>query len=73
MGRDAYDPAYPGDAVFPNGTWLTDQAYVEKGEIRWNDGMTEEEIAEMSAFAQRFREVNDAILDTDYYARVQKN
>ncbi|MFR3786226.1 LTA synthase family protein [Agathobaculum desmolans] len=73
MGRDAFDPAYPGYAVFPNGTWLTDQAYVEKGEIRWNDGMTEEEIAEMSAFAQRFREVNDAILDTDYYARVQKN
>ena len=69
MGRDAFDPSYEGYAIFPDGGWLTDQAYAENGKIIWNDGMTEEEVAQMHAFARRFQQVNDAILDTDYYAQ----
>ncbi len=68
MGRDAFDPAYEGYVIFPNGGWLTDEAYAENGQIVWNEGMTDEEVAEIHAFARRFQEVNDAILDTDYYA-----
>ena len=69
MGRDAFDPAYTGYAIFPDGSWLNGTTYVENGEIVWNQGMTEEEIEEMTAYAYRFQEINDAILDTDYYAQ----
>ena len=69
MGRDAFDPSYEGYAIFPDGGWLTDQAYAENGKIIWNDGMTEEEVAQMHTFARRFQLLNDAILDTDYYAQ----
>lgn len=69
MGRDAFDPAYAGYAIFPNGGWLTDTAYAENGQIVWNNGMTDAEVSEMNAFARRFQEINDAILDTDYYAQ----
>lgn len=69
MGRDAFDPDYEGYVIFPNGGWLTDTAYAENGQIVWNNGMTDAEVSEMNAYARRFQEVNDAILDTDYYAQ----
>lgn len=69
MGRDAFDPDYKGYVIFPNGGWLTDTAYAENGQIVWNNGMTDAEVSEMNAYARRFQEVNDAILDTDYYAQ----
>lgn len=68
MGRDAFDPEYEGYAIFPDGGWLTDTAYAKNGQIVWNNGMTDEQVAEMNAYARRFQQVNDAILDTDYYA-----
>ena len=70
LGRAAFDPSYAGCAIFPDGTWLTDAAYVQNGKVVWNDGMAEEEVAEMNAYARRFQEVNDAILDTDYYREI---
>lgn len=69
MGQDAFDPNYTGYAIFPNGSWLNGTTYVENGEVVWNQGMTQEEIEEMTAYAYRFQEINDAILDTDYYAQ----
>ena len=72
MGRDAFDPAYEGYAIFPNGGWLTDEAYAKNGQIVWNNGMTDAEVSEMHAFARRFQQVNDAILDTDYYAQTKE-
>lgn len=68
MGRDAFDPNYMGYAIFPDGTWLNDKAYVENGAVVWNNGMTDAEVAEMTAYARRFQEINDMILDTDYYS-----
>lgn len=72
MGRDAFDPAYEGYAIFPNGGWLTDTAYAKNGQIVWNNGMTDAEVSEMNAFARRFQQINDAILDTDYYAQAKE-
>lgn len=72
MGRDAFDPAYEGYAIFPNGGWLTDTAYAKNGQIVWNNGMTDAEVSEMNAFARCFQQINDAILDTDYYAQTKE-
>lgn len=71
MGQDAFDPAYEGYAIFPDGTWLNDKAYVKNGAVVWNEGMTDEKIAEMTAYARRFQEIGDAILDTDYYSTLE--
>lgn len=71
MGQDAFDPAYEGYAIFPDGTWLNDKAYVKNGAVVWNEGMTDAEIAEMTAYARRFQQIGDAILDTDYYSALE--
>ena len=68
MGRDIFDEHYEGYVIFANGSWLTGTAYVKNGVVQWNDGMTEEEILEMNAYVQQVYQVNDAILDSDYYA-----
>ena len=69
MGNDIFDEAYAGYAIFPDGTWLTAEAYVVNGIPRWNHGMSQEEIADMNAFVQLFYEANEAILASDYYAQ----
>lgn len=66
-GRDAFDPAYPGYVIFADGSWMNDAAYVKNGALQWNDGMDDQQIAEMNAFARRFVRVCEAILDADYY------
>ena len=68
MGNDIFANDYEGYAIFPNGTWLTDTTYMKNGILQWNHGMTEEEIAAMNAYVQNVYQVNDAILDSDYYA-----
>lgn len=68
MGNDIFADDYEGYAIFPNGTWLTNTTYMKNGILQWNHGMTEEEIAAMNAYVQNVYQVNDAILDSDYYA-----
>lgn len=68
MGQDIFDEDYTGYAVFAGNTWLTNTTYVKNGSVVWNRGMTQEEIAEMNRFVLRFYDVNDLILDSDYYA-----
>lgn len=68
MGSDIFDENYKGHAIFANGSWLTGSAYVKNGVIEWNDGMSEDEVASMNAYVQQVYQVNDAILDADYYA-----
>lgn len=68
MGRDAFDPAYEGYAVFPDGTWVHNGTYVISGQVQWNeDGLSEEDIERMNNYVYTSYEVNDLILDTDYY------
>lgn len=69
MGCDVFDEAYEGYVIFPHNTWVTKDAYVKNGVVQWNTGMSDGEIAEMNAFVQRVYAINDAILDTDYYAQ----
>lgn len=68
MGSDILDDSYPGFAIFPYTTWVTEDCYVKYGEVQWNSGLTEEEIADMNAFVSRYYYINDAILEADYYA-----
>ena len=72
LGNDIFDDAYEGYAVFPDGTWLTSDAYIVNGIVRWNDGMTDEEIAQMNSYVQGFYAANEAILSSDYYEQFEE-
>ncbi len=68
MGRDAFDPAYEGWAVFPDGTWIHNGTYVAAGQVQLNgDGLSDEDIERMNNYVYTSYEINDLILDTDYY------
>lgn len=67
MGQDIFDENYEGYVIFADGGWLTQTTYVRNGVIQWNNGMREEEIADMNAYVQQVYQINDAILDSDYY------
>lgn len=72
MGSDIFDESYEGYAIFPDGTWLTNDAYAVNGIVQWNHGMTEEKIREMNAYVQKFYAANEAILASDYYAQLEE-
>ena len=67
LGNDIFDDEYRGYAIFPNGTWLSNEAYIVNGIVRWNDGLDEETIDGMNSMVAKFYEVNEAILASDYY------
>lgn len=72
MGSDVFDPSYEGYVIFPNNTWLTEEVYMKNGSIIWNKGMTDDEIREMNEYVSKTYEINDNILKSDYYSRLNK-
>lgn len=67
MGQDIFDEGYAGYVIFSGSSWLTETTYMKNGVIQWNNGMTQDQIAQMNAYVQQVHQVNDAILDADYY------
>jgi len=73
IGRDAFDPDYPGYAIFADGSWIT-------GNVAWDAGkrkllylkkdapkVTPEFRMEMNRLTEEFTGINNLILETDYY------
>lgn len=73
MGSDIFDENYVGYALFPNYTWIMDGTYVKNGGVVWNDHMSEEQIRDMNQFVQKTYEINDWILEGDYYKYLSDN
>ena len=73
MGYDIFDENYPGFAIFLKNGWVNNKADAKDGEIRTNNGMTDEEIKKMNSYVREFYEVNDLILDSDYYVTGAKD
>ena len=72
MGQDIFNPDYHGFVLFPNNTWLTDVAYMNEGYLVWNNGMTDDQVTEMTLYEQRAYNINNLILDADYYRKDTK-
>lgn len=72
MGSDIFDERYQGYAVFPGGSWIKGQTYVKSGHVVYNADMSEKEIDEMNEWVAETYEINDFILDCDYYRYLQK-
>lgn len=73
LGQDAFDEAYAGYAIFPNGSWIC-------GDIAYNAGnkkvlylsdtaqtLTAEHRKEMEKIVNDFLRTNNLILQSDYY------
>lgn len=68
MGKDILDPNYEGYAIFPNDMWIYQGNYYRDGKLI-TGSMSESEIKEFNAFADKFRIINDEIVRGDYYSR----
>ena len=78
LGQDAFDPAYEGYALFPNGSWVSDGVIckMESGvpEILANEkgkDLTAEYMAKMSDRVLEFVGISNLLLTSDYYANAE--
>lgn len=71
MGNDIFDDSYAGIAIFSGERWLTDDVYVSDGNVVWNDGTDSSQVSEINEYVRQSCEINDYILDSDYYSRIR--
>ena len=71
LGNDIFNPNNRGLAVFPNGTWISSETYVRNGIIISQGDMTNIEIDQTNEFVKEFYEINEAILESDYYLYIE--
>jgi len=73
IGRDAFDESYEGYALFSDGSWITGNTAYDAGSGRvfpvTGDTVTASETlrGEMARRVAEFTQVNNLILETDYY------
>lgn len=66
MGSDIFDEAYPGYAIFPDGSWISGDTRTKNG-LAIEGSMPVEDVKAMNELAERFLAANEAILQSDYY------
>lgn len=72
IGQDAFDPNYSGYAIFSDGNWIDANVVYQDGQVihEFSDGTAAQtDIAQMNQTAQDFIEINNLILETDYYSK----
>jgi len=76
LGRDAFDPAYEGYALFPDGSWISDgvACKVSSGgyeilENKKNKQLTDEYLEQMHQKTLEFIRVSNLLLTSDYYSK----
>ena len=72
IGHDAFDAAYPGYALFTDGSWVSNGAAYSAATdelLIMEEGreVTEEEVETMTRLLNSFVYINNLILETDYY------
>lgn len=71
LGQDLFDPAYEGQVIFSTGEWITPLAAYDGQQVleQWGtEPIDDSYIADRNAIAQRFINVNNMLLRSDYYA-----
>lgn len=79
LGQDAFDPNYPGYALFPDGSWISDGVvcYVNSNgteEILKNSHgreITKEYLQGMTEKTQEFIRISNLLLTSDYYRETE--
>ena len=68
LGNDIFDENYTGYAIFPDNTWKYDDCYVRSGAVVNQGSISSSEVIQKKELVRQFYEVNNAILESDYYA-----
>jgi len=76
LGQDAFNDSYEGYAFFPDGSWISNgvTCTIKTGgepvilENKADRHLSEEYIGQMTADAQRFIQISNLLLTTDYYS-----
>ena len=74
LGQDAFDPNYPGYAIFSNGSWIRDGIVYQNGKVIHNlndTPYTSEYLANMNRIAQDFIHISNTLLTCDYYKKFE--
>lgn len=77
LGQDAFDPAYKGYALFPDGSWIADGIVCKVSasgkpqilENKYNVEVTQELLDAMDERSQEFIHISNLLLTSDYYSR----
>ncbi len=77
LGKDAFDPGYPGYAIFPDGSWISDGVACQVDEDmeyqvilnRSGKALSREYLTDMANIARDFIEISNLLLVSDYYAK----
>ena len=76
LGQDAFDKNYVGYALFPDGSWIVDGTlwrpeYGENVQLLTEDAapLTEEQMAQMTAYLVEYGQISNLLLTTDYYKK----
>ena len=73
IGRDAFDERYPGFVPFSNGSWISGDIAYDSGQKEYisvtgnQQKVTAEFQKEMAEKVQKFIQINNLILESDYY------
>ena len=70
LGQDAFDPGYPGHALFPDGSWITAGIAWQDGDILMNEygrAITQEMVDNMAALSEEYRDISNLLLICNYY------
>ena len=70
LGQDAFAVNYPGYALFPDGSWITDGVAWQDGQILMNKKgreVSQTEIDEMAKLSREFRTISNLLLTSNYY------
>lgn len=70
LGQDAFDPAYRGYVLFPDGSWIFDGVVYQEDKILLNENdriVSQEEIDAMAELSREYRTVSNLLLTCNYY------
>lgn len=70
LGKDAFDPNYPGYVLFPDGSWISDGVAWQDDTILMNEknrSVSQEEIDEMAKLSEEYRMISNLLLTCNYY------
>ena len=70
LGQDAFDPLYPGHALFPDGSWIAAGIAWQDGKVLMNQygrTVTQEMVDNMAAVSEEYRDISNLLLTCNYY------
>ena len=68
LGEDAFDNNYKGLVYFPNGNWYDGNIYYKSGQVI--DESNKEYIDEINRYIEKLVDINDYVILTDYFSRL---